>query len=103
MIIMRNDEICMPLTRLSLNVIKHMLMNRASTGRSKEPTQTWKWRMMVQMRPSVSLGFPSVMSSFLMLTSLTWRQVRKKNVKKYPACKDFEDREEETTKYLSLF
>ena len=34
--------------------------------------ETWKWRMMVQIRPSVSLGFPSAMSSFLMFTSLTY-------------------------------
>lgn len=32
---------------------------------------TWKWRMMVQMRPSVSLGLPSAISSFRMLTSFT--------------------------------
>ena len=31
---------------------------------------TWKWRMIVQMRPRVSLGLPSTMSSPLMLTSL---------------------------------
>lgn len=31
---------------------------------------TWKWRMMVHMRPSVSLGLPSTMSSHRMFTSL---------------------------------
>lgn len=36
--------------------------------------ETWKWRMMVHINPRVSLGFPSAMSSFLMLTSLTWKQ-----------------------------
>ena len=35
-----------------------------------EASPTWKWRMMVQMRPRVSLGFPSTMSSPRMLTSL---------------------------------
>lgn len=34
---------------------------------------TWKWRMMVHISPRVSLGFPSAISSFLMLTSLTWK------------------------------
>lgn len=32
---------------------------------------TWKCRMIVQMRPRVSLGLPSAMSSFLMFTSFT--------------------------------
>lgn len=35
--------------------------------------ETWKWRMMVHINPRVSLGFPSAMSSFLMLTNLTWQ------------------------------
>ena len=36
----------------------------------KRLSPTWKWRMIVQMRPRVSLGLPSTMSSPLMLTSL---------------------------------
>lgn len=32
---------------------------------------TWKCRMIVQMRPRVSLGLPSAMSSFLIFTSFT--------------------------------
>lgn len=35
---------------------------------------TWKWRMMVHIRPRVSFGFPSAISSFLMLTSFTWKK-----------------------------
>lgn len=35
---------------------------------------TWKCRMIVQIRPRVSLGLPSAMSSFLMFTSFTWEQ-----------------------------
>src|SRR6218665_984054 len=30
---------------------------------------TWKWRMIVQMRPRVSFGFPSTISSARMFTS----------------------------------
>lgn len=36
---------------------------------------TWKCRMMVQIRPRVSLGLPSAMSSFLMFTSFTCERV----------------------------
>lgn len=35
---------------------------------------TWKCRMMVQIRPRVSLGLPSAMSSFLMFTNFTCEQ-----------------------------
>lgn len=35
---------------------------------------TWKCRMMVQIRPRVSLGLPSAMSSFLMFTNFTCKQ-----------------------------
>lgn len=35
---------------------------------------TWKCRMMVQIRPRVSFGLPSAMSSFLMFTSFTCKQ-----------------------------
>lgn len=35
---------------------------------------TWKCRMIVQIRPRVSLGLPSAMSSFLMFTSFTCKQ-----------------------------
>lgn len=37
---------------------------------------TWKWSMMVHISPRVSLGFPSAMSSFRILTSLTWNGVK---------------------------
>lgn len=40
---------------------------------------TWKCRMMVQIRPRVSLGFPSTMSSARMFTTLIflkWRKLR---------------------------
>lgn len=33
--------------------------------------ETWKCRIIVHINPRISLGFPSAMSSFLMLTSLT--------------------------------
>ena len=36
---------------------------------------TWKCRMMVQIRPRVSLGLPSAMSSFLMFTNFTCKRV----------------------------
>ena len=38
---------------------------------------TWKCSIMVHINPRVSLGFPSVMSSFRMFTSLTWGEPRR--------------------------
>lgn len=33
---------------------------------------TWKWRIIVHMRPSVNFGLPSTMSSALMFTNFIW-------------------------------
>ena len=49
---------------------KERRLERRRSGRDCLPSPTWKWRMIVQMRPRVSLGLPSTMSSPLMLTSL---------------------------------
>ena len=46
----------------------------------KRLSPTWKWRMIVQMRPRVSLGLPSTMSSPLMLTSLISLYLKYKKV-----------------------
>ena len=45
----------------------------ASFGK-KLSCPTWKWRMIVQMSPRVSLGLPSVMSSLRMFTSFTCKR-----------------------------
>lgn len=37
---------------------------------------TWKCKIMVQIRPRVSLGLPSVMSSLRIFTSFTWKRNR---------------------------
>ena len=65
------------LTEVSINWVQHRKQSQKLQS-SMWGAQTWKWRMMVQMRPNVSLGFPSVMSSFLMFTSLTWKQENRK-------------------------
>lgn len=51
-----------------------------TTSNTAIKTLTWKCKMIVQINPRVSLGFPSVMSSFRIFTSLTCVQITKKKV-----------------------
>ena len=61
---------------------KERRLERRRSGRDCLPSPTWKWRMIVQMRPRVSLGLPSTMSSPLMLTSLISLYLKYKKVDK---------------------
>jgi len=44
---------------------------------AKKTRLTWKCKIMVHINPNINLGFPSVMSSFLMLTSFTCHRGKK--------------------------
>lgn len=59
----------------------HCLVSKKLLKKLTAATQqwilTWKCKMIVQMSPSVSFGFPSVMSSGRMFTSLTCFLLRK--------------------------
>ena len=49
-----------------------LLPLRVKRRRGERWWLTWKWRMMVHIKPRVSFGFPSTMSSQRMFTSLIW-------------------------------
>lgn len=65
-----------PTSRLkSINyILEFDLVGRQAKSK---PSLTWKCKMIVQINPKVSLGFPSTMSSDRILTSFTFLQRKK--------------------------